>query len=506
MNAWQQIQSFSRPAYTEFIKALARCPEEQSILLQDILLENAHSETGKRYKFDSLKGVDEFRNQVALSNYDSIDSAFKEMSRGARDTQFSGEILAFEETSGSTDARKLIPYTERALTSFQHALYPWLADLSLHYGSILNRPMYWAISPAHRTQCQTEDGTRLGMSDVHYFGAMGGALAELSAVDIGTAAPIEISTWQENTLCQLIESNELGFISVWSPTFLIELMNALIGNLEKILRRLSAQAAARLNKAMGSGRLDTRLLWPNLQLISCWTHAQAAQFILELEFLFPQARIQGKGLLMTEGVVSIPLYNFNYPVLAVKSAFYEFLDPDGNSYLAHEVREGKIYRVVMTTYNGLYRYDTGDQVCIRGWAEATPQLEFMGRTGLVSDMCGEKLTDAFVTSCLPKEYGFAMMAPASGNSNYYQLFLDRDRCDDETAYHLAESLDVSLCNNPQYRYARELRQLSGIVPVRVKNPIQIYIKDRMQKGQRLGDIKPPALRPETNWAQLFEGQ
>ena len=52
----------------------------------------------------------------------------------------------------------------------------------------------------------------------------------------------------------------------------------------------------------------------------------SARFLPELRALFPGVEIQGKGLLATEGVISIPLMGRPAPVPAVTSHFLEFLD------------------------------------------------------------------------------------------------------------------------------------------------------------------------------------
>ena len=64
--------------------------------------------------------------------------------------------------------------------------------------------------------------------------------------------------------------------------------------------------------------------------------------------------LQGKGLIATEAFVSLPLLPDCDPVLAVNSHFFEFNDTEtGDIRLAHEVEEGKVYSVIVTTGGGL---------------------------------------------------------------------------------------------------------------------------------------------------------
>jgi hypothetical protein len=117
--------------------------------------------------------------------------------------------------------------------------------------------------------------------------------------------------------------------------------------------------------------------------------------------LFPGVLIQGKGLLATEGVVSVPLVEHGSCVAAATSHFFEFMEHLGSPpRLLHELEENHEYAVLLTTGGGLYRYRLGDRVRVVGFASNTPLLEFLGKEDGISDLCGEKLSPAFVGSIL----------------------------------------------------------------------------------------------------------
>src|SRR5262249_44043144 len=111
----------------------------------------------------------------------------------------------------------------------------------------------------------------------------------------------------------------------------------------KVLRRVPLPAAperARLLRAVlkADGFLPAHVPWPHLCLLSMWTDAQAQRFIPPVVQRFAGVEIQGKGLLATEGVVSVPLFEAPAPVLAIRSHFYEFIDtecPAARPRLAH---------------------------------------------------------------------------------------------------------------------------------------------------------------------------
>ena len=55
------------------------------------------------------------------------------------------------------------------------------------------------------------------------------------AVDGKVARISDLELWRKTTLLGLLESQDLGLLSIWSPTFLVTLMEYLEENLESLL-------------------------------------------------------------------------------------------------------------------------------------------------------------------------------------------------------------------------------------------------------------------------------
>ena len=187
-------------------------------------------------------------------------------------------------------------------------------------------------------------------------------------------------------------------------------------------------------------------------------------------------------------------------MLAVNSAYFEFMDRAERSCQCHELSEGDDYRTLITTPGGLYRYDTGDRVRCRGFAGGAPLLEFLGRAGLVCDLAGEKLVEDFVAAQLPADAGFLTLAPRPGGAGY-ALVVDAQRHDKVQAASLASRVDRALRKNPQYDYARRLGQLETLIAIRMDDPAEEHHRWALARGQRLGDIKPLALNRDPEWIE-----
>jgi hypothetical protein len=261
------------------------------------------------------------------------------------------------------------------------------------------------------------------------------------------------------------------------------------------------------------GRLPAARVWRSLALVSLWTDAHAARAVPAVRERFPHAELQGKGLLATEGVVTVPMFRAAAPVLAVNSHFYEFLDPRvpyAPPLLAHELEHGRTYEVVLSTRGGLLRYRLGDLVRVDGALGRTPCLRFVGRADDVVDLVGEKLSAARAGDVLAAALAgarvapqFAMLAPAWERPPGYRLYVEAaagdDRLDD-----VAARIEAGLCEGTAYRYARELGQLGAVRAVRVRDGLARYEARRLAHGQRAGSIKPVDLSAEADWHAWFD--
>jgi hypothetical protein len=418
-------------------------------------------------RFGRPGSLEEFRANVPVCGYEDLAPWLDRMEAGEADVLFAGRPVAYELTGGSSGGSKLIPYSAEGLREFQRAVVPWLGRTLAKYD--VRGKIYFSISPAGR-EPQTRGGVPVGLPDGAYLGeAAGAVLARMTAVPFSVAGIRDLAAWREQTLSCLRAADDLELISVWSPTFLLQLL---------------------------AGVADTRALWPRLKVISCWASGPSRRYLEPLGSLFPHAAIEPKGLLATEGVVTVPDAE-GRPVLT-PYGFFEF-DDGQRRLLAEELAAGGEYQLVITTASGLYRYRTGDRVSYGGTnAQGRPVLEFVGRDSLTCDLVGEKLTEAFVAQCLQDWRGFALLVPDARRPGYALV------CDCECPPTELAHLDERLTANPQYAYARRLGQLAPLRALQHPAPFAVFEGEMHRRGVRLGDIKPTCLRAEEFWLPLFE--
>jgi hypothetical protein len=134
-------------------------------------------------------------------------------------------------------------------------------------------------------------------------------------------------------------------------------------------------------------------IWPGLCLISCWKDGPSRDAALRLKSYTEGVSIQGKGLLATEGIFTIPLGKDEGFVPAFRSHYFEFKScgSEGEILGLCELEEGSEYELIITTGGGLYRYQMKDRIRVKGYWNNLPLLSFRGRSN-TSDICGEKIS------------------------------------------------------------------------------------------------------------------
>ena len=492
MSAWARlIAAAERPAAN--LRAALRDPRgAQERLLAHILAANAVCEIGRRYNFSRLRNAGEFRAAVPPSNYDGVAALIERSAAGESGVITSQPILAFERTGGSSSGGKLIAYTQASLEAFRVAVLPWLAELAQRRPGLAKGHAYVSISPAVRRPEMTSGGLPVGLaSDAAYLGTdLAPAFAALLAVSPDVGAITDVNEWRVSTLRHLVACEDLSFVSVWSPTFYLELIEYIPAIADELARELGVASRARLASSLSGGAFDAQRLWPRLDTVSCWVDGASGPFAARLAAMLPQAHIAPKGLLATEAPVTIGWGECEGAVPALCSTFIEFIDAEGRSRLADELDLGALYEVRITTPGGLYRYDLGDLVRCVGYEEAAPRLVFEGRNALYSDLVGEKLTESFAARALSGLPCAAALAAAPEGRPHYELWLDRQSAltHDETT-----PIERALRQNPQYAYARDLGQLGPLVQIASPGFIARLTTAALGKGRRLGDIKATGL-------------
>ncbi|HMS70674.1 MAG TPA: GH3 auxin-responsive promoter family protein [Saprospiraceae bacterium] len=431
--------------------------------LQKYLAENAKTQYGLAHNFAKISDYESYADSVPIiEDYTVLNDYITTIADGSNGVLTKEKVLFFESTSGSSGNSKWIPYTKALKTEFHKGVATWLVDTYRQNPKVFSGKSYWSISPPFKSKVQ----------DANIF---------------------------YNELCiKLLSDESLSFVSVWSPNYLLQLDHFMRTNWTQLLINLSKSRRQFLQN-LGTD-FDWKLIFPNLQLVSCWTEAQSQLWLPQVSKILGDVKIQAKGLLSTEGVTTIPFHGQN--VLAYTSHFYEFKEiSSGQIVLFDGLVIGSTYEVILTTGGGLYRYNTHDLVVLSTHLDQLPVLQFIGKSNDVSDLLGEKINPQhlypiFSELISEKDYNIRAMymhPVKSGNQVIYEVILESDSHSDFSR--LSPIIEAHLQKNPYYAQSRGTGQL---LPLRIQQVKIGFTKSllnfyKAQKQIKDGDVKLPIL-------------
>jgi hypothetical protein len=543
---------FNLSSEITFRKSLKNPLKTQQRILKTILRRNSKTIFGIRYSFNQISAIKVYQEEVPVTEYEDYLSYIGLIKDGEIKVLTREPVTRFCLSSGTSSSSKLIPFNSRLKREFQNAIAVWLNNIIRNYPSILSGRSFWIISPIAEADYQ-ESMVPIGFEDdSSYFGAVKKRLIRKVM-----AVPDEVShlTDSENYYYALswflLKEKNLRLISVWNPLVLLNICRKIIRynkeliadieqgsmtfpekipeHLEMVFKKYAAprpREAIRLNQIFKDVDENSSIIpfscnvWPKLTLISCWTDSWASGFISEIEKYFPGIPVQGKGLLATEAVITIPVKFKNIPAAynlpAINSHFLEFRSLDDQKIsLIDQLAKGAKYEVIVTTGGGFYRYSLHDIVEVSGYYKNVPILKFLGKSDLVCDITGEKLNEIHVASVIERverEFGlkssFRFVTPqiTNGIPVYVLMIENIDHpilMDFQNK--ITGRLDELLFENYHYKNSRKLLQL-GLPRIFEMNNGANELFIRIKSTHSLqGTVKIYSLDYSNDWTHLLPG-
>ena len=265
------------PARRRFERAVRMCEQTQTARLGSLVKSNRDAAYGRAHRFERVSSVTEWQSRVPIVTYEDLEPWIRRAADGEQAVLTAAPIRAFERTSGSTAANKLVPYTDALLSEFGAATGPWLHDLYTRIPTLRGTRSYWSISPVARASDRTPGGIPIGFDDdTEYFGrASRLALRWTLAVPPDVARLLDMDDWSTTTTSRLVEAADLGLVSVWHPSFFTVLLRAIEARIDELLDRVPPLRSVAVRERLQRMPLG-EALWPRLAVISCWADHAAA--------------------------------------------------------------------------------------------------------------------------------------------------------------------------------------------------------------------------------------
>ncbi len=496
-----------------FVEGLGSLENVQQSLLRQHLEANESCAYGQKFRFSEVRSPTDFQRKVPLSTYEEMEPWIEQICEKDRGQKILTEepVLMFERTSGSSGKNKLIPYTRTFKSSVQRAFGAWMSGYYQKFPNGLGKKSYWSLSPLLTGKEKTPSGIQIGLeSDSEYLDPIS-AFFHRQTSAVSDADIQSRSDWMSQTALKLMECEDLGLISVWSPTFFLSLWEEVKKWMES--GRLPSELQRRIVDNPG---VMSQALWPGLQMVSSWGCGPSERYFQQLRTIFPHAFLEKKGLMATEGVVTFPLHLLDREqpllVLASRSHFYEFVDagsPGSRPLFSWQLKKGGVYKPILTAANGFTRYQLMDLIECTGFEGNTPCFVFRDKAENIADFTGEKLTAAQLSHDLNEAVrnleiamSFALFSVVQEHPHHYVLFIETT--DSGKLRALETDLELILCQGHHYNLSRQTGQLGPLKVVKVSHGAQTYSQHLNKRGIKMGDIKPSILDIRSNWMEVFQ--
>ena len=428
----EQINGYSE---MQGLKALETLREESlhpmeinEALLMKMLEHNKDTEFGRKYDFASITSIEEYQKRVPVSIYDDYAGYILRMVNHDEENLITAyDIDIYCETSGSLGNPKLIPMTKDTMEvhnfynsgicngmKAEHLRPEWKKGRNMmlmecktvemkkgkEYGSLSAlfmremKPVVEKISSTPFEAIFPEKDTDTRYLQARFALAEPG-LTQISCTFLSFAA--EILRYIENYWQMLVADIEAGVINdeIRMPQ---EVRDALM---EKIIPM--PERAAELRRIFEEGFDDPFVpkVWKDLQLISgVGTGAfEIYEQKIRERYVDDMVQFYFSGISSTEGCFSVPLeMDCKNSALLPNSMFYEFLPVDAHDDFSKivtmdQVEVGKDYEIIMTNFNGLYRYRMRDCVRIMDKYNQLPLIRFQYRIDQVADIIDDHTTE-----------------------------------------------------------------------------------------------------------------
>ncbi|MCH7389028.1 GH3 family domain-containing protein [Acinetobacter dispersus] len=507
------LQWFCRGADQRFKQQNMQLEAVQRQRLAQVL---AQSSLAKQHNITDYEG---FCQQFQPSRYADWKAPIQQW-RTQQQPLSSSKLIRYQPTSGSSEQIKFIPYTQAFLNELDHAIAPWLSSMYRRCPQLAQGKHYWSVSWLPESQREILKGDNLN-DDSALLGIGKRILAKFTQVvpsEIAFAAHAEDAMFA--TLCYLVAERDLRMISVWSPTFALQLLDQLQCHAEEIVlvlangqwghRQHSLQAikapyapqrAQALQQWQQAGAINIAQLWHKLSFVSSWDTAGSKAWAQHLQQALPFAQFEGKGLWATEGVVTIP-YEGMYP-LAYHSHFYEFEylagEQIGQIIPSWQLKIGDMVSPMLSSSNGLLRYCLDDCLKVTGFFGQVPCFEFQGRRFGV-DLVGEKLSPEIAQQVIAmfaekqvKAISLLAIDTQQAAKSFYCVLIEGQFSPTKMAQFSAQ-LDLLLRQNFHYELARDLGQLAPPQCCEADQGWEAYKQLVMHDGMIEGNIKPEPLK------------
>ena len=402
---------------------ITRRPEEvQQALLLRILNVNQDTTYGREHGFGGMRSVGDFQSGVPIADYESFRPRVDRLKEGERGVLTAEEPYMFALTSGTSGQPKFIPVTGATGHMAKRLSRLWLYRCLVDHPKVLDHKALGIVSPA--VEGNTESGIPFGSASGNIYKNASWVIRRRYAVPypVFTIKDFEAKYY---AIMRFAIEERVSLVATPNPSTILRLITTADRYRDRLIKDIHdgalsedfdisaevreevkvqlkpnpkrARALERL--VVDAGSLRPGDYWPELALVGCWKGGSVGATVDRLRPWFRQGTpFRDIGYLSSEAYVTLPIEDDGCRgILALGANFYKFI-PEGEIECSAprvltvgQLESGESYYILLTSPNGLYRYDINDVVRVSGYHNGTPMLEFLRKGRDMVNLEGEKL-------------------------------------------------------------------------------------------------------------------
>jgi hypothetical protein len=496
----------------EFREAKKDVLKAQERLLLGIVKKNKNTVYGKKYGFSKIKSIGDFQKRVPIISYEDIIPLIERIKLGEKNVLTKDKVVFFATTSGTTKKAKLIPITPQRIISFKKELSLWSFKFLRTFPKVLKGKLLYFAGPYE------EGRTSAGIM----YGSISGYLVYKSSWFVKRKLVVPPRLYNEfdfdrkiKEIAKLsIRSNvtQLGFAF---PVEVLMFLDYVEKNKDLLLKEIKDEGHWFKARILAKKRFKPKYLWPDLTVVNCIKSHQNRPYIEELEKRLPGVLINDPGIYSSEGRISLCLKpGAEAGILPATINFFEFKEQGFDKVLlASDLEVGRKYEVILTTAEGLYRYEMGDVVEVVGFRDSIPLIKFYERSNFLNiagELAHEKVLIDSMEEVLSdfnlKLRGFTFMPFISTSTKpCYNILIEPIKpLDKVLAKKFIKALDAQIQKNiNDYMQMRNEFGRIGFprLSIAKKGGYDAFDKSRMSRG---GQQKPIVLSKDADFINNFD--
>lgn len=392
------FETLNWKAFQKFNKMRDNPIQYQRKLLFEILKKNQYTDYGIELGFKDIHSIREFQRRVPIVKYEDLEERIEQIKNGKLNILTNKRVIYLATTSGSTNKPKFIPVTKKRLDTFKEEYNIWTIFALKDHPEMIKGKSLLLVGGNY-------EGDTVGGIP---YGSISGYLATKLPWYVKRKLVVPFYVYNisdfDKKIHQIarlgLEAN-VSQIGLSSPVEVLLLFDYIQKNRERLKREIfdtgNKKRARELDKLK---EFMPKNYWPNLALLN-YIKGGFARFYLDRvqKIVGPRVAIRDPGIYSSEGRISICLSDEGAKgIIAAGSNFFEFMEFNGGDLkepiAIEDLEIGRDYSVLLTTQEGLYRYDLGDIIKVIDFYKKMPIVEFVDRRDMGLSIVGEHVSES----------------------------------------------------------------------------------------------------------------